>query len=60
MDKKCDYNKALQRLEKIAALVEDPATPLDDIASLVKESRSLIDGCRKYLRSVRESIETEE
>lgn len=59
MDKKFDYNKALQRLEKIAAQVEDPATPLGDIASLVKESRSLIDGCREYLRSVREDIENQ-
>ena len=59
MDKKFDYNKALGRLEKIAALVEDPSTPLDDIAGLVKESRGLIEGCRKYLRSVRENIEKE-
>ena len=45
-------------LEKIAAQVEDPATPLDDIAGLVKESRGLIEGCREYLRSVRENIES--
>ena len=59
MDKKFDYNKALERLEKIAALVEDPSTPLDDIAGLVKESRGLIEGCREYLRRVRENIEKE-
>ena len=47
MNKEFDYNKALERLEKIAAQVEDPATPLDDIAGLVKESRGLIEGCRE-------------
>lgn len=59
MDKKFNYNKALDRLEKIAAQVEDPSTPLDDIAGLVKESRGLIEGCRDYLRSVRENIESD-
>lgn len=59
MNKKFDYNKALERLEKIAAQVEDPATPLDDIAGLVKESRWLVEGCREYLRSVRENIENQ-
>ena len=59
MNKKFDYNKALERLEKIAAQVEDPTTPLDDIAGLVKESRGLVEGCREYLRSVRENIENQ-
>ena len=59
MNKSFDDNKALERLEKIAAQVEDPSTPLDDIAGLVKESRGLIEGCREYLRRVRENIEKE-
>ncbi len=60
MDKKFDYTKAIQRLEQICSVVEDPSTSLDDIAGLVKESRELVVACREYLREVRENIETED
>ena len=60
MDDKFDYDKALAELEAIAARVEDPATPLDDIGSLVERSKVLVKNCREYLRSVRESVETGE
>ena len=54
---KFDYSKALEELERISAKVEDPTTSLDDIGALVKRSRELIEACKGYLRSVRESIE---
>lgn len=56
-EKKFDYTKAVTELDEIAAKVEDPATSLDDIGALVKRSKELIESCRKYLRTVRDSIE---
>ena len=60
MEEKFDYTKAMAELEEIAAKVEDPGTSLDDIGALVGRSKTLIEQCRNYLRSVRESIEKEE
>ena len=60
MEEKFDYSKTMAELEEIAAKVEDPGTSLDDIGSLVGRSKTLIEQCRNYLRSVRESIEKEE
>ena len=60
MEEKFDYSKAMAELEEIAAKVEDPGTSLDDIGALVGRSKTLIEQCRNYLRSVRESIEKEE
>lgn len=57
--KQFDYTKAMTELEGIAAKVEDPKTSLDDIGALVSRSKTLIEECRNYLRSVRESIENE-
>jgi len=57
--KQFDYTKAMTELEVIAAKVEDPKTSLDDIGALVSRSKTLIEECRNYLRSVRESIEKE-
>lgn len=57
--KQIDYTKAMTELEGIAAKVEDPKTSLDDIGALVSRSKTLIEECRNYLRSVRESIEKE-
>lgn len=56
-EKKFDYTKAVAELDEIGAKVEDPATSLDDIGALVKRSKELIEACRKYLRTVRDSIE---
>jgi len=58
MEDTFDYNAAVARLEQIAVKVEDPATSLDDIDKLVKESEKLVEGCRNYLRSAREKVET--
>ena len=56
-EKKFDYAKAVDQLEKIAAKVEDPATKLDDIDALVERSNKLLKDCRAYLRSVKERID---
>ena len=58
-EEKFDYAKAMAELEGIAAKVEDPKTSRDDIGALVSRSKKLIEQCRNYLRSVRESIEEE-
>ena len=56
-EKKFDYAKAVEDLEKIAAKVEDPATKLDDIDALVVRSKELLKACRAYLRTVQERID---
>lgn len=56
---KFDYGKAMAELEEIAAKVEDPKTSLDDIGALIGRSKTLIQRCREYLRSVRETMEEE-
>ena len=49
-----DYSKALEELEAIAAKVEDPATPLQQIDACIRRSEELTSRCREYLRSVRD------
>ena len=58
MEEKFDYAKAVKELEEIAAKVEDPATKLDDIDALVARSKVLLEACRKYLRTVKERIDS--
>ena len=53
-EEKFDYAKAMAELEDIAAKIEDPKTSLDHIGALVSRSKTLIEQCRNYLRSVRE------
>ena len=52
-----NYNEAVAELEKIATRVEDPATGLDEIERLVRQSDELIGRCREYLRTVRQTTE---
>ena len=59
-EEKFDYTEAMAELEEITRKVEDPNTGIDSIGTLVNRSRELIDQCRNYLRTVRESIEKEE
>ncbi len=59
-EEKFDYTEAMAELEEIARKVEDPNTGIDGIGALVNRSRELIEQCRNYLRTVRESIEKEE
>ncbi|MCQ2182236.1 MAG: exodeoxyribonuclease VII small subunit [Bacteroidales bacterium] len=53
---KFDYNKALEELEKIAELVENPSTSLDSVDKYIRRSDELIGKCREYLRSSREKL----
>ena len=57
MKEKFEYAKAVSRLEEIALKVEDPSTGLDSIDKYIVESNTLIEQCRKYLRTVRESLD---
>ncbi len=38
--------------------MENPETKLDDIDALVARSKELLDQCRKYLRTVKEKIDS--
>lgn len=58
MNQKFDYAKAIAELEQIAAKVENPETKLDDIDALVNRSKELLKGCREYLRSVKDRIDS--
>ncbi len=58
MKEKFNYNEAVAELEKIATRVEDPATGLDEIERLIRQSDELIGRCREYLRTVREKTES--
>ena len=58
MEAKFDYAKAIAELEEIAAKVENPETKLDDIDALVARSKVLLEECRKYLRNVKEKIDS--
>ena len=53
MEKDFDYAKAIEELEAIAAMVEDPKTGLDDIDRYVRRSEELAADCRAYLRGMR-------
>ncbi len=60
MDEKFDYVKAMARLEEMAAAAQDPATPLEDVGAMVKESKVLVKQCRSYLRTLKETIDSQE
>ncbi len=60
MEEKFDYAKAMARLEKMAADAQDPATPLENVSAMAKESKALVKDCREYLRTLRETVETDE
>lgn len=58
MAEKFDYAKAIAELEEIAAKVENPETRLEDIDALVARSKALLEHCRKYLRTVKDKIDS--
>lgn len=60
MEEKFDYAKAMAKLEKMAVDAQNPATPLEDVGAMVKESKALVKDCREYLRSLRETMEKED
>lgn len=51
-----DYRKALEELEKIAELVENPSTSIDSVDKYIRRSDELIGKCREYLRNSREKL----
>ena len=57
-EQKFDYAKAIAELEEIARKVENLETELDDIDALVARSKELLKGCRDYLRTVKEKIDS--
>ena len=57
MKEKFDYSKAVARLEEIALKVEDPDTGIETVDRYIEESNVLIEQCRKYLRTVRDSLD---
>ena len=58
MEKDFDYAKAIEELEAIAAMVEDPKTGLDDIDRYVRRSEELAADCRAYLRGMRNKLDS--
>lgn len=58
MEEQFDYAKALERLEELARISEDPSTGLSQMDSLIKESSDLVQRCRLYLRQAQDSLET--
>ena len=58
MKEEFDYAKAVEELEAIAAMVEDPQTGIDDIDKYIKRSEQLISACRAYLRGAREKLDS--
>ena len=51
-----DYAKAVAELEEIAAKVEDASTSIDDVDRYIKRTKELVEACRQYLRSNRETL----
>ena len=58
MEEKFDYAKAMAELDEIAKKVEDPATSLYEIDTLISRSKELIKSCRAYLMDVKEKIDS--
>lgn len=57
MDKEFDYSEAMAELEAITEKIESSDTKLSELDAYVKKAKTLIESCRKYLRTVQESIE---
>lgn len=58
MEEKFNYTAAMAELEKIAERVEDASTGIDDIDKYIARTRELVDGCRNYLRTARENLDS--
>jgi len=58
MEEVFDYGKAVEELEAIAAMVEDPKTGIDEMDKYVRRSEELISACRAYLRGAREKLDS--
>ena len=51
-----NYTEAVRELERIAEIVENPDTGIEDIDKYIKRSDELISACRAYLRGMRDHI----
>ncbi|MGN1046687.1 MAG: exodeoxyribonuclease VII small subunit [Candidatus Cryptobacteroides sp.] len=51
-----NYTEAVRELERIAEIVENPETGIDDIDKYIKRSDELISACRAYLRGMKDHI----
>lgn len=55
-----NYLKAMQRLQEIAADLEAGDIAIDDLESVIQESKELIAFCEKKLRALDDKIENAE
>lgn len=51
------YQNSINRLQEIVHELQDDKTTLDDLSSLVKEAKGLIDTCKIKLRNVEEEVQ---
>ncbi|MGN0189158.1 MAG: exodeoxyribonuclease VII small subunit [Candidatus Cryptobacteroides sp.] len=51
-----NYGEAVKELERIAGIVENPDTGIEDIDKYIRRSDELISACRAYLRGMRDHI----
>ena len=51
-----NYTEAVRELERIAEIVENPDTGIEDIDKYIKRSDELISDCRAYLRGMKDQI----
>lgn len=58
MENNFNYAQALEELEKLAQISEDPATPIQDIDKVIARANELVKGCREYLRGAQEKLST--
>lgn len=56
MAKKITYEQAMQRIEEIVQLAQDPALELEQLTKLLKEAQELIKNCRKRLTDTEEEV----
>lgn len=53
-----EYQKNIERLKEIEAMVKDPQSSLDKIDGLLEETKRLAAECYAYTRTLREKTET--
>lgn len=56
MAKKITYEQAMQRIEEIVQLAQDPALELEQLTKLLKEAQELLKNCRKRLTDTEEEV----
>ncbi|MBO4558132.1 MAG: exodeoxyribonuclease VII small subunit [Bacteroidales bacterium] len=56
MAKKMTYKEALEALEKLVEVIENPDHPLDTIQEEVKQAMQLVDYCKKCLAGTEKEL----